>query len=295
MRIFLDSRDLIDIFNESKPISIAALAERFAKHEHDLVLPFSLICELVPADNNIFAVMRRFVTLEDDFRLAFLQQQGLPHLELCRAAQAFVNNDPLKPDDPYVSSFLELWSAEYQDDPIFIMDVARTIGLRRMSAQVEQLVLNRPEALHWSSQEGAKAVEILVREQQAVAKGDAKTRFRNTVLRWLRRCRIDLSPDQAAKFSDFLRKHPTIAPGWRLYVEVFGQLIADKAYKPTINDAWDLAHVAMLPYVDATTLDKGKAECVRKATKRLRIFDPSISYDARVYVKVDALLADVAN
>lgn len=44
--MFIDSHDLINVFNRQEPVSIEALADRFRDHGHELVVPWSLICEL---------------------------------------------------------------------------------------------------------------------------------------------------------------------------------------------------------------------------------------------------------
>jgi hypothetical protein len=288
MRAFIDTRDLLNIFNQSQPISATELGELFARKGHQLVLPFSLISELVPADNNLIVVARRFVKIEEDIPHVFLQQKSLPGEEIKRAAIDLSNGRPAEPYDPYVNEFRQLWGEGF--DPIFLMDLDRTIGKRKMSFQLDLLVQQRPQIFHWSQSDAEKAVRALEQEQQAVKSGPAKQAFRDAVERWLNRVGLEGSASSIDRFADVLRRNPRIAPGWRLYNEVFDQLARDKQFKPTVNDVWDLAHVAMLPYVDALTLDKNKVSLVQSATRRLKTFEPTLDYPTRAFANVSELL-----
>jgi hypothetical protein len=290
MRVYIDARDLINIFNASEPITASELGDIISNGGHQLVMPFSLISELIPADNNLLTVLRRFTKIEEDIPHVFLQQHALLDVEMRSAAADHVAGVSPVPHDPYVTTLHELWGEQFEDDPIFLMDVERTIGIRRLSRQIE-LALQRPEVFHWSKREVARAVRILENKQAAMKTANAKTAFSEMVQRWARRAEVQLDAKQLSTFTALLRKDPRIAPGWRLYMEVFDQLARDRAYKPTVNDVWDLANVMILPYVDSATLDKNKVDMVKRATRRLQVFDATIDYDKRVFSSAKDLLS----
>lgn len=291
MRVFVDSRDLINIFNDEQPISISEFAAILTGGGHQLVIPFSLVSELIPADNNHFTVLWRFMKIEEDIPHVFLQQKELTFVELRNAADDFVHERPLAAYDPYVTSFTELWGREaFAKDPISLMELERRIDLRKMSQQIE-LTLERAEIYHWSKAEEARAVRILTDEKKAISADRSKRAFRNSLVRSLRHSRIELEEGQANSFAEMLYRTPSVAPGWRLYSEVFEQLARNTNYNPTVSDTWDFAHIAMLPYVDAATLDNNKAEMVKQVTRRLRGFDASLNYDERVTPRISDLLA----
>lgn len=160
-----------------------------------------------------------------------------------------------------------------------------------MSSQIDLLVQQRPQIFHWSQAEAESAVRALEEEQRAIKSGPAKQAFRDAVERWLTRVGLGGAAASIDRFADLLRRSPSIAPGWRLFEEVFDELARDKHFKPTVNDVWDLAHVAMLPYVDALTLDKNKVNLVQQATRRLRQFDQKLDYPSRTFTRVNELLA----
>lgn len=288
MRVFIDARDLINIFNDSKPITPDELAQLFTSHGHQLVLPFSLISELIPADNNTLVVARRFVKIEEDVPHLFFQQKRLADIEVQRAANDFSNQRPPAPYDPFVPTFRDLWGETF--DPIFLMDLDRTIGNRRMSFQIDLAVQQRPEIFHWQDHEGAQIVRLLENEQNAIKSGGSKDAFKDSVARWLGRSGVNASGKPLGQFADLLRKNPRIAPGWRLYMEIFDQLARDRTYRPTVNDAWDLANITMLPYLDALTLDRNKKDLVQRATRRLHVFDRTIDYPDRAFSRIEKLL-----
>jgi hypothetical protein len=282
------------MFNNQRPMAIGEFAELLSRAGHVLVLPFSLISELIPADNNPIVVLRRFTKIEEDVPHIFLQQEGLPNTEIRNAADDFAAGRALTPHDPFVNSFIDLWGRHFQQDPIFLMDVDRTIGTRKMSRQIE-LSLQRAEIFHWHQGEAARAVAILRNEQQAIIRDKPQVMFRNTVARWLRRADADLPEPHLTSFAAMLRTSPRVAPGWRLFIEVFAQIARDKSYKPSVNDVWDLAHITMLPYLDAATLDKNKVEIVRQVTNRLRTFDPALDYSHRIYADIRHLIKAISS
>jgi hypothetical protein len=172
MRVYVDSRDLINIFNASEPISASELGEIFTKRGHHLVMPFSLISELIPADNNRLTVMRRFTKIEEDILHVFLQQHELLDAEILSAlANHLAGLSPVL-HNPYVAAFHNLWGSGFEEDPIFLMDVERTIGARKFSRQIE-LTLQRPQVFHWSKREAVGAVRILENEQAAIKSSNA--------------------------------------------------------------------------------------------------------------------------
>lgn len=286
MRIFLDARDLINIFNRNEPISPSGLAELFLERGHQLVLTFSVISELIPKDNNSLVVARRFVKLEEDVPHVFLQQHDLPNAEIRRAAAEFLEGCAPTQIDPFLSSFIDMWGSGF--DPIFTTDLRRTVRKRRMSFQIDLLLQEAPHIFHWASNEGAAIVRALVVEQSS-RRGSGET-FRTEVARAIRSAGLSDGFVRLDEFAALLHMNPRIAPGWRLFSVVFDQLVADRCYRPTVNDAWDLANVTMLPYVDLLTLDKNKTELVKRAAARLQRFDPSIEYSGRTFSKVDRLL-----
>jgi hypothetical protein len=188
MLVFIDARDLINIFNESKPITADELAQLFTSKGHQLVLPFSLISELIPSDNNTLVVARRFVKIEEDIPHLFFQQKSLADIEVQRAANDFGNQRSPAPHDPFVPTFRDLWGETF--DPIFLMDLDRTIGKRKMSFQIDLAVQQQPEIFHWQQHEGAKIVRVLENEQAAIKSDKPKEAFKNAVARWLGRSEI---------------------------------------------------------------------------------------------------------
>jgi hypothetical protein len=291
MRIFFDARDLIEIFNHRRPLSIGEMGKRFSDCGHQLVVPFSLICELVPADNNPIVVARRFVSLEEDVPLVFVQQVGILDSEISTVSRAFANGTAAPRWNPFVDSFHELWSGHA--DPIMRLDLERTVGMNRMSKQIDFLLINSPEVFHWTSHERTRAALHVDQERTATEGKREKHIFADATRGWIRRSGVGLSEAQEDALTKVLRRTPSQAPAWQLYEEVFGQIVRDTGYKPTGSDLWDLAHVMLIPYVDFMTLDGQKIEMVRRAARRLRRFDSGIRYDAIVKSNVLDVLTEI--
>lgn len=227
MRVFIDACDLIDIFNHSSPVSAAELSALFVAKQHELVVPFSLVSELVPADNDDLVIARRFTALED-IPHVFFQQQRLPAAEIAQAADDIANGRDPRPHLPYVAAFQDLWGEGF--DPVFLMDLNRTVRMRGITFQVRLLARQAPHIFHWTADESAEAVKAFIGARANRQPLNTKRGFRDAVVRWLREVGLEAADGKSLDaFSAILRNNPRIAPAWRLYVEVVDQLMGDAA------------------------------------------------------------------
>lgn len=291
MRVFIDARDLINIFNHSRPVSASELWVLFTKKGHELILPFSLISELVPADNNDIVTARRFSAIEA-LPHVFFQQQALARQEIAQAAEDVANGRVPRPLRPFVVKFQDLWADG--SDPLFHVDLNRTIVMGGLAFQVCLVARQAPHVFHWSRGEAADVVQTFHRARANRQPLNTKNGFQAAVVRWLRDAGLEAADENSLHaFTTMLRENPRLAPGWRLYVEVFDQLTSDRTYKPTVNDLWDLANVTMLPYVDAITLDKNQIDLIRRANSRLAKYDETIRYAERAFASIESLLRHI--
>lgn len=146
MRIFIDSHDLLDMFNERRPLTVSEFGRLLRANGHVLVVTWSMLAELIPTDHNLIVNARRLVALEEDVPLTFFQSEGLMNDEFKLAFGDFVNRRSFRNHDPYVDTFVELWAR--RSDSLMLIDLERRLDLRKMSQQVEMLVISRPSVFH---------------------------------------------------------------------------------------------------------------------------------------------------
>lgn len=107
MRIYLDSKDLINVVEHANPLSLAELGERLNRHAAKLVLSFSGITELVAplADNGDTLKVRQWLNDLESVTPHYLAESSIQVKELRSAIDAYNTKTEYTAIDPYVRRF----------------------------------------------------------------------------------------------------------------------------------------------------------------------------------------------
>ena len=107
MLIYLDSRDLINIFEKSDPCSANELNGILRDGGHKLVFSWLNITEIsepllhTKAKTNVMALLYKV----EETPHAYIHSSRIPHLELMSAVKAYVEGEEYRNVDPYVQRF----------------------------------------------------------------------------------------------------------------------------------------------------------------------------------------------
>ena len=107
MLIYLDSRDLINIFEKSDPCAVDEFNRILREGDHKLVYSWLNIVEIsepllyTKAKTNVMALLNKV----EETPHTYIHSSRIPHLELASAVKAYVNEEEYCSIDPYVQRF----------------------------------------------------------------------------------------------------------------------------------------------------------------------------------------------
>lgn len=203
-------------------------------------------------------------------------------------------HQPHPPYDRYEHSFVALLADQFQA-PRILADTAADVRLQRMSTLIYLALLVRPDIFSNDILSAEFAEDLAASQRIGRSFDTAAVVFQKRVAVWLWRGGIALPRAEQLRFAKWLRKRPRIAPTCHLIAEIYDVMASNQAYRPKRSDMWDFAHMRLLPYVSAMTLDKHKIEVIRQVSSRLRRYDGTIDYDQRVYGNLGELLRNIAS
>ena len=289
MKIFLDSKDLINIVRYSDPMSAEEARRWFVERGATLVLSYTSVSEFVPVDEHDRLRVRSELNTLESFPLTYARIGDIRCSELRNAVAARSNDAPYATPDIFVSHFWRTFWSEPRDghDIVLQRQLERTIDLR-LWEQVFML-WSRPSNFINAPEHTASIQRILDRHR--AAKKRRKERFREELREAVESC--DLSPDAVPLLASWINGDPKHCAGWRLYFEVLQAWIRNVTDVAKDGDLNDLTHVFAVPYVDLATLDGRFVEYCRQATAQLAKLDPTVTYAARLFPSFSAIVAEV--
>ena len=263
MLIYLDSRDLINIFEKSNPYSADEFDEILQEGDHKLVYSWLNIAEISEpllhskAKTNVMALLNRVEKTPH----TYIHSSRIPRLELASAVKAYINGEDYNSVNPYVQRF------DYTVD---------------LNAQPSTKVyLNYPLAeivwdLHSLGALGgldrfAKKLKQTFAEDRALQpKPSLEKHFPALIERNLKLHHV-VGPNGAiTSFANWIYSNPARCPSQRLGYEVWHKMIKNVVDEPTPSDMEDFCHIDCLPYVDFMTLDNRMRGYVSQACKTIR-------------------------
>jgi hypothetical protein len=283
MRILLDSRDLINVLEQRSPISVAALETYLTAGDHQVILCFSNIRELVSpiADGRSYLDVRPYLQTLERFRHTYMKEVGIVGIELQAAADAFNAGTEFAKPSPYVNRWDETLGA-----------------LPGNRGPVAKLLVNLSlDNLVYSTFTGNRAVFGPPRERLAqfrrIVDGDrallragklpAREHFVSSVKKHAATHRVVLPASRETEFALWIYENPNRCPGLRLNHEIFRSITANYQNVVEASDFTDLALTFALPYVDAATLDRRIRDYCQRACRKLSKLNVTHNYRERVY------------
>lgn len=276
-RIFLDSRDLIQLLERSEPVSATELERELRPRHGRIVLTYTNVAELVaqtpdqrPDHARVRDLMRRLAALPH----TFLRFADLPSLEFRAAIEGFEAGRPPRVVDPYVIYWWEtFWSLP--------LPLVRTIenparlGLLcnwSLAQQVEGLVLLDPDCLRVDESDLVELHENIAddRNRLKAARGRADS-FAAGIIDQFIRHEWPEPTGGIDQFCAYVASTPTACAGWRLGHDVYEEFRGNLTAKPRKGDIADFAHVHLIPYVTHATLDRAwRNRCEQACQRRAR-------------------------
>ncbi len=280
VRIFLDSKDLINLFRTSNPMSVAEAREWFEVHGATLVLAQSSVSEFVPVWEADKLRVRSELQELEEFPITYIRHGDIQCRELALAVAAFTAGFEPQQLDPYVPqfwrTFVPLKAANFSD-VVLIQEMERRVNFR-LHDQVFMLWSN-PTNFQNDKRTTVRLQHIL--DSVRANTTTARHQFKAEIAEALSVCKVAAS--DVAGFEKWIRGKPSVAPGWRLHYEVLKEWAANVTDNAKDGDLNDVTHLFAIPYLAYATLDRRFVDYATRAARRLRHFDNSIDYELRLF------------
>lgn len=248
MLIYLDSRDLINLFEKSNPCSADAFDEILLEGGHKLVYSWLNITEISEpllhskAKTNVMALLNRV----EETPHTYINSARIPHLELASAVKAYVNGIDYNSVDPYVQRFdyavdlnVKPSTKDYLNYPLaeIVWDLHSFGALGGLDRYAENLK------------------QIFEDDRALQPKPSPKKHFTTLIERNLKLHHVTVPNGDIKSFANWVYSSPARCPSQRLGYEVWNKMIKNVDDEPTPSDMEDFGHIDCLPYVDFMTLD----------------------------------------
>jgi hypothetical protein len=294
-RLFLDSRDLINLLEKSHPVSPAVLTKELEKRNGRIVLTYTNVAELVPQTESKVPDTRRVQHLMRQLEKiphVYFRVSDLPRRELRAAIEAFETGRPIASVHPYVEHFWETFWPLPLPQASAVERPERLALLCRLSLadHVEGLLSNR-ECLRFDSSDGDALTESVEddRDRLKTMRGSKKSFMAGIKQQFVKHGWSD-PVGGVDEFCAFVHDTPAAAPAWRLAHDVYEEYRCNLTTKPVKNDIADFTHLHALPYATHVTLDNAwRKRCELARDRRAKQGVHFAGYN-HLYQDLDAIL-----
>jgi hypothetical protein len=264
MLIYLDSRDLINLFERSNPCSPDDFDEILRRGCHKLVYSWLNIAEISEpllhsrAKTNVMALLNRVEMTPH----AYIHSSRIPHLELASAVQAYVNEKDYKSINPYVHRF------------DFTVDLNANPSTKDyINYPLAEIIwdLNCYGALGGLDRFAQKLQQTFAEDRALQPKPSLKKHFTTLIERNLKLHNVTGLKSSVESFANWIYSNSKRCPSQRLGYEVWHKMIKNVDDEPTPSDMEDFCHIECLPYVDFMTLDNRMRGYVTQACQAIQI------------------------
>jgi len=276
-RLYLDSRDLIELVSTNRPVPPHELANVLRANYWAVVYSLANVCETaIPED------------LEETKRRALLLK-SLPHtfirgmppirwMEFPAAIRGFESQVEPTPINPYAKHWYQTFLYRAQDREM------KRVARFSFEDQVVFMVANNPDLCRNLPANTAQIQQAVDDDRQVsdpVRRN--RQRFEGGVAVALARCGLSMPTAGKKEFARWIRQNPTRCPGWRLFDEGYLKFASNVSDSVDHGDMNDWSHVTSLPYVDGMTLDRRIAGYARAAAENVKRENPACAYAERIF------------
>lgn len=264
MKIYFDSKDLINIIEKSTPCSTDNLKNILNSGSHELVLSFLTIMEISEpllhkkVKSNIMDLLNRIEKLPH----TFIHSSSIPRVELEEAFEAFSKGREYNDINPYVSRF---------DETCDLSKIPPTNVY--INYPLSEIVwdLYCFGAVGGLDAYGEKLRKVFMADRSMKNQPNLKDHFTTNVERTLSLYGLKIPSTKLTPFSSWIYDNPSRCPSERLGYEVWHKMLKNITDIPNDSDMEDYNHLSCLPYVDLMTLDRRMHNYVAQASKSLKL------------------------
>jgi hypothetical protein len=269
MRIFLDTRDLINVVDRGAPIALADFEAYLRAGHHQLVLSNTSVREFAGplARGGDFLRLRPLLQSLERLPLTYVREITIVGEELRAAVASFIAG--IEP--AALSPFTDRWDRTMVPLPDGRRGIADMLVGFRLDEIVHATYRVNPQLFAPPEQYLPALRGLLAADRDLLRNGQAPARehFVRSVKKHAERHRVSLPEGREDEFAEWIYKNPNRCPGLRLSHEMFRAITSNYGDRPQVGDFGDLGHVFAIPYVDVATLDNRIRDYLRTASRKI--------------------------
>lgn len=265
MKIYLDSKDLINLLNNSGPIGVDDFEKALRSNGHELILSSSNVFEISAplikkAHTNVMRLLNRLERLP----IRFIHNANIPKLELLEAIDAFNNIRTYQKIMPFVPRFDYTLSI---DGPPPTRDYIN----HSISETIFTLWREDPELFLGFPKHTIKLRHSFELDRAMIKRPSLKDNFTKTIGLSLQNYEISFPLEKLKQLADWIYNNPIICPSIRLNYNIFHKIVKNIGDIPKESDINDFTHIDCIPYVDMVTIDNRMYNYIAQVRKGIDI------------------------
>ncbi len=277
MKIYLDSKDIIDLFENSKPCSPDYFNKKLRANGHELVISAVNIFEFaapVAQGKSMAEKLNRLEELPHKW-ISFIR---ITPLELQEAKDAFLQGREYQNISPFVRRFDETCvigkssTSDFINYPLSQIVYDLWTEDKGIFKGIKKAGINELRRLF--------ALDRAMDNPPSLLDG-----FVETIDRHLKMCKVSVPAKGLREFAEWIYNDPARCPSVRLGYEVYHKALLNIEDIPKDGDIYDNGHVGCLPYVDLLSLERRWLTYVSQANKGI-----SMTYHTRLCKNVSEIL-----
>jgi hypothetical protein len=287
MRILIDAKDLINVVEQGKPVSVGGFDTFLRKKNASLALTWTNVSEFVApiSRSGDFLSIRPLLQRIESLPVCYLRETSILPEEILAALDGFAKGQEPRPINPYVRRW------DYTFNFIGPVPTARFVGYR-LDEIVHDLFREYPGAFEGYASRGPLLRRQFAEDRKLFAKNrqDLVGNFVESLRRDQKQWNLNYRGVDVDTFGHWIYENPARCPGLRLTYDMRHEILANPGDIPLDSDIPDFTHVFAIPYVDARTIDRRMMHYLQTVTKKLRKINPAIEYDRQTYRRIEDLM-----
>lgn len=280
MRIYLDTKDLINLIEKSFPCSTENFDNKLRLNSHQLVISFANILEISAPllHDSIETKVMGLLNKIEKLPITFIKA-GVIAMELSEAIKAYEQSREYNHIKPFVNSF----------DEVLISPPMSKYSMKRSLSETMFVMWNQSPDIFKGFYKYSRKFKNVLDEDRAVKKHpELSEHFVVTVARSLKMSKLAFPQQELSKLAQWIYESTSRCPSVRVGYEVYHKLRQNKTDTAKCGDIADFSHVDYLPYVDMITLDRRMATYAKRVCSDLRL-----DFGSKIYKSIEEILIHI--
>lgn len=279
MDIYLDTSDLINLFQKSIPISPDDFEKKLRTNGHEIVVSIINILEFSAPllEKNTQTNVMSLLNSIEKMPIKYISLPGINKLELKEALAAFTQGREYREIFPFVNRF---------DEALMVDEPAPTRPLTNynIAETIWDLWHNKPSVFKLFQKHSPLLKKQMDSDRTLKSKPSLRDHFVENIRKSLSRYNLSITSQKLRVFSEWIYEIPTRCPSVRLGYEVHHNFLKDIYDIPKQGDMGDLSQINCIPYVDRITFDRRMSHYAKEACRNL-----GLGYEKRICKNVDEI------